>query len=71
MKQIVTLVLFIFSSLVAFSNDTQGIIRGTIIEDATGLTVIGANIMVNELGTGTTTDLDGAFALSLNQECSC
>ena len=65
MKQIVTLVLFIFSSLVAFSNDTQGIIRGTIIEDATGLTVIGANIMVNELGTGTTTDLDGAFALSL------
>ena len=63
MKRILVLVVFILSSLIAYAN--EGIIRGTVIEDETGLTVIGANIIVNELGTGTTTDLDGAFSLSL------
>ena len=63
MKRILVLVVFILSSLIAYAN--EGIIRGTVIEDETGLTVIGANIIVNELGTGTTTDLDGAFSISL------
>lgn len=63
MKRILVLVVFILSSLITYAN--EGIIRGTVIEDETGLTVIGANIIVNELGTGTTTDLDGAFSLSL------
>ena len=63
MKQFLTTLFVAFISLATYAN--QGIIRGTIIEDATGLTVIGANVLVNELGTGTITDIDGAFSLSL------
>lgn len=43
-----------------------GTVRGTILEDETGMTVIGANVLIEQLGTGTTSDLDGQFSLSLD-----
>ncbi len=43
----------------------QGTVRGTIIDGGTGETVPFANILVTEDQTGTTSDLDGAYTLSL------
>jgi hypothetical protein len=64
MKHMLTLAILTILNIAVFAN--KGIIRGTVIEDATGLTVIGANVMVNELGTGSVTDLDGVFSISLD-----
>ncbi len=44
---------------------SQGTVRGTIYDDVTGETVPFANILVLETQSGTTSDLDGAFSLSL------
>ncbi len=46
-------------------NAQDGFIRGTVIEDESGLTVIGATVLVNELGTGAVTDFDGAFSIPI------
>jgi outer membrane receptor for ferrienterochelin and colicin len=46
---------------------SQGTIRGTIYDEGTGETVPFVNILVVETQTGTTTDLDGAYSLSLNE----
>ncbi len=62
MKRIL-FVLFLLSSLVAFSQ--TGTIRGTVIADANGETLIGVNILVKNTTTGTITDLDGQFTLQL------
>lgn len=63
MKQLITL----FACLFAITLYAEtGTLRGTIIEAETGLTVIGANIFIEELSTGTTTDLDGQFSLNLD-----
>lgn len=43
----------------------QGTIRGIVYDDVSGETVPFANILVNETQSGTTTDLDGAYTLSL------
>lgn len=60
------LILLIICSLATFVALAQkGTIRGSVIEDATGETVIGANIMVKDTQIGTITDLDGKFSLSL------
>lgn len=44
-----------------------GTIRGTVIDNDTGETVPFANVLVVENQTGTTSDLDGAFALSIGE----
>lgn len=62
-KLYLTLLLSVCSAI-AFAQ--TGTIRGTILEDETGMTVIGANVLVEQLGTGTTTDLDGQFSLNLD-----
>ncbi len=62
-KLFLTLLLSVCSAI-AFAQ--TGTIRGTILEDETGMTVIGANVLVEQLGTGTTTDLDGQFSLNLD-----
>lgn len=62
MKQFL-LFLFMLPFGLAFSQD--GIIRGSVIEDSNGEPIIGANILVQELSTGTTTDLDGTFSIDL------
>lgn len=43
-----------------------GTVRGVVFEDATGLTTIGANILVDGTALGTVTDLDGTFSLDLD-----
>ncbi len=50
----------------SFSTYAQnGTIRGTVIEDETGETVIGANVAILNPLTGTSTDLDGKFSISI------
>lgn len=43
----------------------NGTIRGTVIEDETGLTVIGANVVIANPLVGASTDLDGQFSISI------
>ncbi len=60
-------VLFVLLSLPTILLAQKGTIRGTIIDDATGETLVGAQIIIKELpGTGTITDLDGAFTLNVS-----
>ena len=42
-----------------------GTVRGIVIEDASGLELIGATVLLEDTGTGTVTDLDGSFSLEL------
>ena len=44
----------------------QGVIRGTVYEEETGLSVIGANVFIPSLGTGVSSDLDGSFEISVD-----
>lgn len=60
------LLFFIFVLLAASSVLAQnGTIRGSIIEDASGETVIGANVFVEGTDKGSVTDLDGEFTFSI------
>lgn len=43
----------------------KGTVRGTILDGSNADAIIGGSIVVNELGTGTITDLDGKFELKL------
>lgn len=54
--------LFVFCSLTAYAQKT---ISGTVTEAATGEPVIGASIQVKGTKTGTVSDLDGNFELSV------
>ncbi|ALO16709.1 TonB-dependent receptor [Salinivirga cyanobacteriivorans] len=64
LKSVVLFALLCFSSAMYAQNGT---IRGTIIDDATGETLVGAQIIIKEMpGTGTITDLDGAFSLNVS-----
>lgn len=62
MKNLLTAFAILFSSVTIAQNGT---IRGTVIDDETGETVIGANVAVLNPLTGTSTDLDGKFSLSI------
>jgi len=64
MKKIFTLVFFSFSVLFLYAQ--KGTIRGSVIDEEIGETVIGANIFIEQLATGTNTDLDGDFSLDLD-----
>lgn len=57
----IILISLLFSA-VAFG---QGTLRGTLLDKTTGETVPFANIFVKESATGTTSDLDGAYEMSL------
>jgi len=43
----------------------RGTLRGTVYDEGNGMTVPFATVLVQETGTGTTTDLDGAYELEL------
>jgi len=45
----------------------QGTIKGTISDDDSGETLIGASVVIKGTTTGTTTDIDGNFSLDVNQ----
>jgi len=57
-------IFFVFFGLLSFS---QGTITGTISDDDTGETLIGASVVIKGTTTGTTTDIDGNFSLDVNQ----
>lgn len=59
-------ILVVFTLLIStFAWAQKGKIRGTVIEDANGQTVIGANVVITEPLTGVSTDLDGKFTLEI------
>jgi TonB-dependent receptor len=62
MRQFLTL-LFLLTAWFAMAQD--GTIRGTVIEDGSGFSVIGANILVQDTDKGTVTDLDGQFSIKI------
>ncbi len=59
--QIFTVLIMILMGQQAMAQ--EGTIRGTVIDDANGETIPFANVYLPELGTGTTSDLDGVFSL--------
>lgn len=63
MKKAFTL-LFGFIAIASWAQN--GTIRGTVIEDATGESIIGASVLVvNKPGVGAVTDLDGEFSIDI------
>ena len=64
-RKVASLVLlFVLFGLVSHA---QGTITGTISDDDTGETLIGASVVIKGTTTGTTTDIDGNFSLKVNQ----
>ncbi len=59
------IVFFVF--ITAWAQAQNGKIRGTVIDDTTGETLVGVAIVVEGTGTGTITDLDGKFSLDLEE----
>lgn len=64
MKKSITFLLSLFA-LFSVLNAQNGTLRGTISDSGTGEVISFANVLVSELGTGTTSDLDGNFSLEL------
>ena len=62
MKNLFTLFL-VAISLQLFAQ--SGTVRGKAIDDETGEAIMFANVFINELSNGTTTDLDGAYSFDL------
>ncbi len=64
MRSFLSIILFSFSTMLCAQ---QGTIRGTIIDDNTGETLIGVNVVIKGQPIGTSTDLDGQFALKVDE----
>jgi len=62
MKNLFLILTILLSAQIFAQNGT---IRGTVIDDETGETVIGANVAVLDPLQGTSTDLDGKFSISI------
>ncbi|NRA50708.1 MAG: TonB-dependent receptor [Phaeodactylibacter sp.] len=62
MRQHLTLLLLLTA---LFATAQNGTIRGTVIEDESGFSVIGANVLVKDTDRGTITDLDGQFSIEI------
>jgi outer membrane receptor protein involved in Fe transport len=58
--------LFLLCLLTTLSHG-QGTVKGTIYDDSTGETLIGASVVLKGTSTGVTTDIDGNFELKLAQ----
>ena len=61
-KSFQTILFVVFSAIILSG---QGTVRGTITDGTTGETIPFANVLVAETQTGTTSDLDGVYELSL------
>ncbi|MDR9410739.1 MAG: carboxypeptidase-like regulatory domain-containing protein, partial [Balneolaceae bacterium] len=59
------MILFVLANRVLLAQN--GTIRGTVIEEASGDPVYGVTVLVEGTSTGTTTDFDGKFDLSLSE----
>ncbi len=55
----------LFTLISVFTYAQKGILRGTIYDDETGESLVGATVVIKGTTTGTTTDLDGKFSLEL------
>ncbi len=64
MKRILVSLFTLFTLNLGAQN---GFIRGTVIDDETGETIIGANVAVLDPLMGTSTDLDGKFSISIQE----
>ena len=62
MKSNVLLIIFLFFSLLSFSQDME--IKGTVLEAATNSPLPGVNVIVKNTTTGVTTDFDGNFVIT-------
>ena len=60
------LILSLFCFALSAAAFAGGTIRGTVIDDATGETLIGVNVVIEGTTTGTITDLDGGFSLPVD-----
>ena len=63
MKKIILLTISLIASSVLLAQ--QGKLRGTVIDDENAETLIGVSVVVDGTTTGTITDLDGNYSLSL------
>ena len=54
-----------FILIATFQLSAQGTLRGKLIDATNGEPIMFGNVLVPALGTGTTTDLDGAYELEL------
>jgi TonB-dependent receptor len=59
-----TLLIFLLA-ITGIVNAQKGTIRGTVIENESGLTVIGANVVIPVPLSGVSTDLDGQFSIAM------
>lgn len=66
MKKLQNTLFTLLITLLALNlNAQEGTVQGKIIDDANGDEIPFANIFIPEIGTGTTTDLDGSFSIDL------
>jgi hypothetical protein len=57
------LTIIFLSELVCASHQTGGVIYGVVIDEETKETIIGASVMVRQLGIGAATDIDGRYLI--------
>ncbi|MCH8330890.1 MAG: TonB-dependent receptor [Bacteroidetes bacterium] len=65
MKRALVIVLFAACSLLTYGQDSVFTISGYVKDAATGEELIGATLYIDELGTGTVTNLYGFYSISL------
>jgi hypothetical protein len=63
MKKILTLILITLGMLYTAEVCSQNVLTGSVVDDATGEPLIGANVTAEN--TGTITDFDGIFSITL------
>ena len=66
MKKVIVFFISLFV-FVGVSTAEKGILRGVITDADTGEAISFANVLISELGTGTTSDLDGNFSIELEE----
>lgn len=66
--KICTFMVLVFAGLATFAQQIQ--VKGTVVDKATGETIIGASVMEAGTQNGVITDIDGNFALSVSPDAS-
>lgn len=67
-QRIGTLVVLLFAGLAVFAQQMQ--VKGTVVDKATGETIIGASVVEAGTQNGVITDFDGNFTLSVSEGAS-